>query len=225
MGIIGVVFSKPDKRESLWKRFFAKNKFEFVFVREYGIEFLCVYDNQNYGKIFEKNGIENIVLLTDKKVTINNVQILDGERMYRKMLPEFVRKTAKSVDGKCTVAVVDKELTDSGVRIVEQLCSYFETVVICTEKTYDAQRMCDRLLDKMGVVIEVVEPGSRIGSDIVVVLENCGNTYGTDSIIIDKNCKTAYEKLISDFYIPFNVKPPFGMSNLVFAECIDAFNK
>ena len=225
MGIIGVVFPKQDKKESLWKRIFAKNKFEFVFVREYGIEFLCMYDNQNYVRVFEKNGVENIVLLTDKKVAINNVRILDGERMYRKMLPEFVRKTAKSFDGKCTVAVVDKGLTDAGVRLTEQLCSYFETVVICTEKTYDAQRVCDRLLDEMGVVIEVVEPGSHIGSDIVVVLENCKNSYDPESIIIDKNCKTGYKKLVNDFYIPFNAKPPFGMSNLVFAECIDAVNK
>ena len=40
---------------------------------------------------------------------------------------------------------------------------------------------------------------------------------------IDKNAKKC-EKIIDDFYIPFKIKPPYGIKNLVFAECIDIIN-
>lgn len=222
---IGVVFSEINNKQGFWKRLFSKNRFQTVTVKEYGLEFLCVYDNQNCAKIFNKNSVENIVIMTDKPVERCNFRILDGERMYRKMLPDFVRKTAKSFDGDCTVTVVDKNLTKSGIQIVETLCSVLGNVTVCTDKTYDAERLCDRLFDKMGVVLNVVDGNACITSHIVAVLEDCGNSYGPESIVIDKNCKRSYGRVVNDFYIPFSVKPPFGMSNLVFAECIELTNK
>lgn len=222
---IGVVFQGIKNKSGFWNRIFCKNKFETVIVNEYGIEFLCVYDNQNCSKIFNKNGIEDIVLMTDKKVERCNFRILDGERMFRKMLPDFVRKTAKTYGENCTVTVVDKNLTKSGMKIVESLCSVFGSLKVCTDMVFDAERFCDRLFDKLGVVIDVVDNKAHIASDIVIVLENCGNSYGTECVIIDKNCKQNYGNVINDFYIPFNIKPPFGMSNLVFAECIELTGK
>ncbi len=222
---IGVVFPGAKNEWGLWKRIFCKNKFESVIVDEYGIEFLCVYDNQNCSKIFNKNGVEDIVLMTDKYVERCNFRILDGERMFRKMLPDFVRKTAKSYGEGCTVTVVDKNLTKSGMKIIESLCAVFGSLRVCTDMVYDAERLCDRLLDKLGVVIDVVDNKVHIDTDIVIVLEDCGNNYGTECVIIDKNCKRSYGNVINDFYMPFNIKPPFGMSNLVFAECIELTDK
>ena len=222
---IGVVFPHTKNKRGFWKRFFCKNKYEAVIVNEYGIEFLCVYDNQNCSKIFNKNGVEDIVLMTDNPVERCNFRILDGERMFRKMLPDFVRKTAKSCKEDCTVTVVDKSLTKSGIKIIESLCSVFGTIKVCTDMAYDAERLCDRLLDKLGVVIDVVDNKAHINTDIVIVLEDCGNSYGTECVIIDKNCKHSYGNVVNDFYIPFNIKPPFGMSNLVFAECIELTDK
>ncbi len=222
---IGVVFPGAKNERGFWKRLFCKNKFETVIVEEYSLEFLCVYDNQNCSKIFNKNGIEDIVLMTDNPVERCNFRILDGERMFRKMLPEFVRKTAKSFEDSCTVTVVDKNLTKSGTKIIESLCSVFGSLTICTDMVYDAERLCDRLLDKLGVVIDVEDNKAHIDTDIVIVLEDCGNSYGTECVVIDKNCKRSYGKVVNDFYIPFNIKPPFGMSNLVFAECIELTDK
>lgn len=222
---IGVVFPKEENKQGFWKKVFSKNKYKSVFVEEYGIEFLCVYENQNCVKIFSKNSVENIVLMTDKPFNGGNVRVLSGERTYKKMLPGFVRKTAKRIGDKCTVTVVDKNLTHAGMQLVEEFCTVFKTITVCTDKVYDAQRMGDRLLDKLGVVIGVAENDAHIDSDIVVVLEGCGNSYGPESIVIDKNCKISYGNSVNDFYIPFNIKPPFGMSNLVFAECVDLNNK
>ena len=222
---IGVVFPKEENKKSFWKKVFAKNKYESVFVKDYGIEFLCVYENQNCVKIFSKNDVENIVLMTDKSFSGGNIRVLNGERTYKKMLPGFIRKTAKRIGDKCTVTVVDKNLTHAGMQLVEELCSTFETITVCTDKIYDAQRMCDRLLDKLGIVISVVGNDVNIDSDIVVILEDCGNSYGHESVVIDKNCKRSYGNSVNDFYIPFNVKPPFDMSNLVFAECIEIADK
>ena len=218
---IGVVFPKEENKQGWLKSFFGKNKYEYIFMEEYGIEFFCVYDNQNCAGIFSKTGVENVVIMTDKAFNGGNVRILNGERMYKKMLPDFVRKTAKRIGGNCTVTVVDKNLTNTGIKLVEDLCSVFETITVCTDKLYDAHRMCDRLLEKLGVVITVAGNDVHITSDIVVVLEDCGNSYGQECIVIDKNCNKNHENYINDFYIPFNVKPPFGMPNLVFAECVE----
>ena len=184
-----------------------------------------MYDGQNCGKVFLKNSVENVVLMTDAPFNGANVRILNGDRMYKKMLPDFVRKTAKKIGGKCTVTVVDKNLSNAGMQLTQELCSVFETVTVCTEKVYDAQRMCDRLLDNMGVVISVVGNDVHIESDIVVVLEDCGNSYDQNCVVIDKNQKRSCGNCINDFYIPFDVKPPFGMSNLVFAECVELNKK
>ena len=222
---IGVVLPDVENKQSLWKRFFSEKRYESVLIKEYEIEFLCVYENQKCTKIFSKKGVDNIVLMNDKPFNGGNVRILNGERMYKKMLPDFVRKTAKGIGGKCTVTVVDKNLTNTGIKLIEEFCSVFETITVGTDKLYDAQRMCDRLLDELGVVISVIGNDAHITSDIVVVLEECGKGYGHESVVIDKNCKKNYGNFINDFYIPFSIKPPFGMSNLVFAECIEIANK
>ena len=214
-----------ENKQGALKRFFGKNKYRSVFVEEYGIEFLCVYENQNCDRIFSKNSVENIVLITDKPFNGGSVRVLSGERMYKKMLPDFVRKTAKRIGDKCTVTVVDKNLSNAAVHLVEELCSVFETITVCTDKIYDAQRMCDRLLDKLGVVIGVVGNETHISTDIVVVLDDCGNSYEHESVVINRICNKNHENLINDFYIHFNVKPPFGMSNLVFAECVEIADK
>lgn len=219
---IGVVLPYVQGSKSFLKRIFTKSKYETVAVEEYGFEFLCVYDNQNCSKIFNKNGVENIVLITDRPIERCNFRILDGSRMFIKMLPEYIRKTAKSFENNCSVTLVDKSFSKSAENILENLCSTCGSVAVSTCKKYDAERICDRLLDKLGIVVEVMGDKSHINSDIAVVLEECGNSYGQDCIVIGKNCKKNYGKAVNDFHIPFKVKPPFGMSNLVFAECVDA---
>ena len=52
MGIIGVVFTKPDEKESLWKRIFAKNKFEIVFSL---LKRHIHFDKKNQLDWFQKN--------------------------------------------------------------------------------------------------------------------------------------------------------------------------
>ncbi len=222
---IGVVFPRCENKNGFLKRLFSKNKYETVIVEEYNLEFMCMYDNQNYSKVFPKNNVENVVLVKNAQFNGANIRVLNGERIYKRMLPDYVRKIAKKIGGKCTVTVVDKNLTDAVMKLIHELCSVFETVNVCTEKVYDAQRMCDRLLDNLGVVITVVGNDVHIDSDIVVVLEDCGNSYGQNCVVINKNQKRIGENCISDFYIPFDVKPPFGMSNLVFAECVELNNK
>lgn len=219
---IGVVFPYVPGSESLFKRIFKRAKYETVPVKEYGFEFLCVRDNQNCSKIFNKNGVENIVLMTDKLVERCNFRILDGERMFKKMLPEFVRKTVKTFERGCSLTLVDRNFSKSAGNILEDLCAVCGDITVSTCKKYDAERLCDRLLDKLGTVVKVVDEKSEINSDIAVVLEDFGNSYGEACIVIDKNCKRSYGKAVNDFHIPFKVKPPFGMSNLVFAECVEA---
>ena len=80
---IGVVFPKEENKQGWLKSFFGKNKYEYIFVEEYGIEFFCVYDNQNCAGIFSKTGVENVVIMTDKAFNGGNVRILNGERMYK----------------------------------------------------------------------------------------------------------------------------------------------
>lgn len=222
---IGVVLPYVRGSKSFFKRLMTKSKCENVPIEEYDFEFLCVYDNQNCSKIFNKNGVENVVIMTEKPVERANFRVLDGDKMFKKILPDYVRKTAKTFEDGCSVTLVDKNFSKSAGKLLENLCSTCGNLTVSTCKKYDAERLCDRLLDKYGTVVNVVGDNMEINSDIVVVLEDCGNSYGPDSIVVDKNCRRSYGKAVNDFYIPFKTKPPFGMSNLVFAECIDAINK
>ena len=222
---IGVILPCEGDSVGFLKRFFNKSRYEILPVKEYGFEFLCVYDYQNYIKIFNKKGIENIVVMTDKPIEKCNFRILSGDRAFKHKLTDFVRKTVKSFGNGCSVTIVDKNLSGDVVSIIENLSAVCGEFYLCTSKTYDGEKICDRLLDRFGIVAEVKDNSVVINSDIAVVLEDWGNKYHKDCLVIDKNSKSKSDRVINDFHIPFRIKPPFGMSNLVFAECLDAINK
>lgn len=219
---IGVVLPYVRRSKNFVAEFFKRYKCDMFPVEEYGFNFIVVYDNQNCSRIFNKNKVQRIVILTDLELECCDFEILNGDRVFKRMLPEFVRKTAKSYGGNCSVTLVDKNMSDDGMTIAERLCDMCSTIFINTQNIAKAEMFCDRLLDKYGVIVEVINDKSVINTDLVVVLESCGNNYGRNCVVIDKNCKKGNGRVINDFYIPFRTKPPFGMSNLVFAECLEA---
>lgn len=222
---IGVILPYIKSSDNFVKEFFKRFVYQKFPVTEYGFNFLVAHDNQNCSKIFNKHKINKIVVLTDCEIESCNFQILTGDRIYKQMLPEYIRKTAKKYGGNCSVTLVDKNLSADGILIADKLCTMCRTVNINTRSVHSAESLCDKLLDKYGIAVSVVGNDDVINTDIVVVIEDCGNKYGQNCLIIDKYSKIKSNRIINDFYIPFRVKPPFGMSNLLFAECIDAINK
>ena len=63
---------------------------------------------------------------------------------------------------------LDKNLTNTGIKLIEEFCSVFETITVGTDKLYDAQRMCDRLLDELGVVISVIGNDDLLGCNAII---------------------------------------------------------
>lgn len=219
---IGVVMPYVRRSKNFVAEFFKRFKWDIFPVEEYGFNFIVVYDNQNCGRIFNKNNVHSIVILTDLELECCDFEILTGDKVFKRMLPEFVRKTAKSYGGRCSVTLVDKDMSDDGMTIAERLCDMCSTVCINTKNMEKAEILCDRLLDKYGVIADVISDKSIISTDLVAVLDSFGNNYGRNCVVIDKNCKNSKGRVVNDFYIPFRIKPPFGMSNLVFAECLEA---
>ncbi len=218
---IGVIMPYIDNNANFVKKFIKRHKCEVFPVTEYGFNFIVVYDNQNCSKLLNKHGVNSIVVLTDAELEYCDFGILDGDSMFKRMLPEFVRKTAKGFGVNCSVTLVDKNMSDYGMSFAEKLCDICNYVFIYTQNISRAELLCERLLDKYGVVVNIIKDKSPINTNLAVVIEGCGNRYGENCVVIDKNLKKGNNRVINDFYIPFRIKPPFGMSNLVFAECTE----
>ena len=218
---IGVVV-KSEWTRSFLKRFFKRHRFKIEPVSEYDFNFVVVNDDCNYTRIFNKHKVLGVVVLTDNFQN-KGFRIIDGDSVYKRMLPEFVRKSVKSNGTYPTVAVVDKTLSDECWSLTDKLCSFCNSVVVVTENTEKAEQLCENLLENYGVVAEFSKIGSDISCDLAVVLEDYEGVSIKNCKKIDKNAKKC-EKIIDDFYIPFKIKPPYGIKNLVFAECIDIIN-
>lgn len=212
---IGVIL--PATKE---KGFFKRFKWENVGFEDYHINFVVVRDNQNCSKIFNRNNVERIVILTDCEVEECNFEILTGDVVYKRMLPDYARRLAKGCGNECSVTLVDKSMGNQTEVILNKLCDVCKSVNVNTHNLIMAEKMADYVMEKYGLVLGIVDDKRVIDDDIVVVVEDCGNPYSNESIVIDKDLKFPSDKRINDFYIPFGIKPPFGMSNLVFAQCI-----
>ncbi len=220
---IGVVLPYEKDRRRL-RGFLKKFSYKTIYIEEYGFNFIVADDSQNCSKIFNKNKVEHIVLLTDCEIESCDFKVISGDFTFKKLLPEYVRKTIKKTGDSCSVTVVDKKLSADCILITEKLCDFCHSLSICTENFEGAEKLCDDLFDKYGIAVNIIGKNDLINDDVVTVLEDCGNTFGENCLIIDKKCKKMSPNIISDFYIPFRIKPPFNMSNLVFQECIDIIN-
>ena len=222
---IGVILPHAGECGGFFKRLFDSFKYEKITVTEYGFNFVAVHHNRNYARVFKKNKVKNIVLLTDCVTEKYDFEILNGDKVYKRMIPGYVRKLSKSFADGCSVTVVDKSLCADTADIVDKLCDICKNVSLVTHSKHEGEKLACRLFEKYGVVVDIPAPEWVICSDIAVVIEDCGNSYSHECTVIDKSLKTASERRINDFYIPFRVKPPFGMSNLEFAQCLDAIDK
>lgn len=219
---IGIVLNS-ESSGSLLKDFVKRFKYKILPVAEYGFNFVVVRDDQNCSRIFNKNGVENVVIMTDADVEGCDFKIINGDIVYKRMMPEIVRKTLKSRGRESTIAIVDKNLSVDCSILVDKLCEICNSAVIVTENTKMAEKISEKLMEQYGAVVEVTDGSRPVQCDIAVVITPCGNRFSENCVIIDKNRRTG-NRVINDFYIPFRTKPPYGMSNIVFAECLDVIN-
>ena len=213
---IGVIIPYIKARGDFLKSFFVKK----VVVEEYALNFIIVNDRQNFRKIFKRKNIKYIVVLTECNIQAHDFEVLTGDRIFKQILPEYIRKTAKKYGMNCSATLVDKGLSEYGAYIADSLCSICRSVNINTFNISAVEKLSDNLLDKYGIVVNIIGKGQIISTDIAVILDSCGNEIGQDCLVIDKNAKKGETNTVKDFYIPLKVKPPLGMSNLTFAECI-----
>ncbi len=221
---IGVILPCTEDKRNFILRFFKNFRCKRLHIEEYGFDFVVVNTGQNFRKILKKNNVEYVVVMTDCDIGELNFKILDGRKTFLKMLPEYIRKTAKKYGGNCSVTLVDKYLSPDGMIIADKLCEMCRSVNINTLMVGEAEKLCDSLLDKYGIAVNVIGENENINSDMAVVLGDCGNNYSENCIVIDNNPNNQSLGVIKDFYIRFRTKPPFGMSNLIFAECIEVIN-
>lgn len=217
----GIILPGRDNADKGITKFLRRNRFENISIQEYGINFIVVYDDQNCGKIFFKNKVNNIILLTDKQIEHCDFNIVDGYNIYKKMIPDVVRKTLKSKSSKKTVTLVDRTMSFDAEQMADRLLNVCSSITIATENQEKAESVADILMEKYGAAINVIDGDSAISSAVAVVTKRCNNTYASDCIVIDNNCDKKYANSINDFYIPFKVKPPLGIRNTIFAQCIE----
>lgn len=218
---IGVVLPYTPTTDNIFKKILRHYSCDIFYVREYDFNFIMVYDNQNCNRIFKKHKVDEVVILTHLDLECCTYKIIDGEKVFRRMIPEFIRKKSKSMEGICSVTVVDKEMSDECFDIVDRLCDFCNKIFINTLNEKKGAFLCNKLLEKYGIVADVVDNQSVINTDFIVILDDCGNLRGKNSIIIEYGAKNKNKNVVNDFYIPFKIKPPFGMSCVTFEECLE----
>ena len=219
MYTIGVIMP-AEKMDSYLSGLFRRFKCKIFPVEEYGICFAVVFDNQNCGRIMQRHGVRDIVLLTDAEVEFCSYNIIDGTDAYKRMLPEFMRKIAKSSGGDMCVTVVDRYVSDYCFELTEKLCGICRGVRLVCENTANGEKLARSMEEKYGIIIEISDKDDAAESECAVVLEDFGVKFSKTCKIVDIKRKKG-DGTINDFYIPFKVKPPFGMKNLVFYECAE----
>lgn len=207
---IGVV-TKSEKTGNFFKDFFANFRCRILPVEEYGIRFAAVSDKGNYRRKFHKLKVKYVVFMTEKPIEQTDFEIVDGSETYKKMLPQTVRKVLKG-NYASRVAIVDKQISADCVRLADKLCRVCSCLVFVTLDRKKADDLCDELMEKYGAPAEVADETLPVMCNVAVVLDGCSCVFEKGTVIFDIDA--------TDFYIPFKVKPPFGMSNLVFADCI-----
>lgn len=210
MTTIGVV-TKSVKTGNFFRDFFARYRCKILPVEEYGIKFAAVNDESNYRRIFRKLKAQYVVIMTDKPVTETGCKIIDGSETYKKMIPHIVRKLLKGKHSS-TVAIVDKNISQDCCRLADKLCQVCSNLVFVTACEEKAEELCDVLMESYGAPAQVLKGADVVRCDVAVVLEPYPCKFEKTTEVFDV--------AVTDFYISFKIKPPFGMSNLVFADCI-----
>ena len=211
---IGVIL--PCSNDGFIRRFFNILKYENFYIDEYGVNFIVVYADRNFKKIFKNNGVESIVIMTDDIIDKTGFEVLDGTEVFRKNVVNYIRKLSKEFQTECSVAVVDRLLSLDAENISDKLCDICRNLTVVTGAAESAEILAEKIFEKHGAVIQIREDYSPEDCDIMVVLDDFEGGYGNNCIVLNRK----REQIIKDLYIPFKVKPPFGMSNLIFAQCI-----
>lgn len=214
---IGAVLPK-SQMDSYLKGIFRKLRCVVLPVSEYGFNYIIVFENSCCKRIFKRHNVNKIVLLTNAE--LGSYEIFDGQTAYKNMLPEFMRRLTKSKNGNVSVTVVDKNISSDCEGITDKLCEICARVFLASENIKKAQLIAEKMEVKYGIIIELIKNGKTIDSDFAVVLDDYGVKTQKDCVVINPKAKDA-DGVINDFYIPFKVKPPLGISNLVFEECVD----
>lgn len=215
---IGIV-KKSGGQKGFFSKFIHRNSYKNIPILEYGINFVVADDEQNCSRIFEKNGVCDIVLLTDCDVLENDFNVVDGSLTFFRMLPDYVRKLLKSMGNDASVSVLDKNLSTDACILLKKICDVCKNVKIITENEKKAVAVCEDMMKNYGIAVDFSDTRSIVNSSIAVVLTDCGCRFDKDCIVIDKS--KSIGRVVNDFYIPFKVRPPLGMKNVVFSEVLD----
>lgn len=215
---VGIV-KKADDRVGFFSEFFHRNSYENISVPEYGINFVVCDDGKNCSRIFYKTKVCDIVLLTNCEILENDFNVVDGNLTFFRMIPDYVRKLVKSMGKDTSVALLDKNLSTDACILLKKLCDICKNVKIVTENEKKAKTVCEDMMKNYGIVTDYFDPKSIVNSSVAVVLNDFGCRFKKGCIVIDKNKNTG--NAVNDFYIPFKVRPPLGMKNVVFSEVLD----
>ncbi len=208
---IGVLL--PKRKRSIINHF---KRVQYYRVDFYEIVFVITYQDTNYEKIFWKHNIKDIVLLENAEYLGDKFKIIDGINVYYNELLSTIRKLIKSNDDSIKITIIDKELSNQGIKIIKQLTELSNNISVSTNKINKANKLTEDVLNGMGAVVEIIDEGKEITSGIVVVISPCNNKISSNCTQFNPLNKNA----IYDFKMDFKVKPPLGMKNTVFKQCI-----
>ncbi len=215
---IGVVLPRSKMNEHI-KGLFKRYRYKVVPVAEYGFNYIVAFDNSRCDYIFAKNNVDSIVLLTDMEVELCSYKILDGQRAYFAVLPDFLRRVLKSKEMDASVAVLSEKYTDDLSQITDKLCTMCKSVSVFCKDVDLVEKMAENFEQKYGIIIEVKNACDKVTADFAVVLDGLFNNVSPKCTVISRN-KIKGKNVVCDFRIPFKTRPPLGISNLVFAECV-----
>lgn len=225
VGVLALEQERPKKYR--WYHVLKRSAPDIIHIPEYDMRLVVAYNNQNAGRIFRKYGIRYAMRSEDWETPVPaGVGLLDGTSLFYSMLPDMVRKLLKNhgiAPEGASVAVVDRSVSVECVMLVEKLCGFCGLVCIATEQLAKAEAVAETMMERYGAVVRVLDAQAVVDAQAAVVLEACTQQYAPGCILIDRSRSVRgrfRNRVIDDFYIPFKVRVPLGISHLSFGECV-----
>lgn len=208
-----------EKSGNFFKDFIFKLRGRIVPVKEYGFNFVVVSNKSNFAKIFRKKKVEFVAGAIENVLPLQDFTAITGDCAFEEFLPGYLRKIIKAQGDDGYVTVVDSLLSQKGINILSKICRICPKIALVTANAEKADTLFDEFMEEYGVVLEIMPADSTVKSNIAVVVNPCNEKYKKNCLVIDKKGERR-GNLQNDFYIEFKTRPPKGMPNITFAECI-----
>ncbi|NLB80607.1 MAG: hypothetical protein GX800_03095 [Clostridiaceae bacterium] len=211
---------------------FGRAKKTETFVLDDKIELCAVYVGKSIKPLTKILSQNNITIAVCTKaffgkfgnITIDGMKIVDGISLYKKLIPDIVKKVAKMyfIDkNECTLAVTCEDV-NLAMSIAENLCRDFRYIKIIAKNKKTARDIADKILCEFGAPIIITDFTTKTECDIAIKTGAHIPLVSKSAIVIDGCPEHTITKknMINWIDVSPSYNLPYDIGSLSFAEAV-----